>query len=72
MKAPLLSVHISPGAARAEGAIIFASEAMLAGWLTRPVCINCMNIFPPLAWTASFTCFHPFTCSSLNIPGMRA
>ena len=49
----------------------YQPKGVAVAWDTRPVCINWMNIFAPLACTASVTRFHPATCAAENIPGMR-
>ncbi len=69
---PCESVYISPGQAAAVGLTTFAPAGRLAACPTRPVCISCTTILPPLAWTASVTSFQPATCCALNSPGMRA
>ena len=68
---PWESVYISPGQTSAVGPSTSAPAGRLATWVTRPVCMSCTKILPPLAWTASVTAFQPRTCASLNSPGMR-
>ena len=69
---PSESVYISPGQASADGPTHSAPAGRLAACVTRPVCISCTTILPPLACTASVTSFQPATCCALNRPGMRA
>lgn len=38
------------------------------GWFVLPQCHICNTIFPPFAWTAFTTCFHPSAYSFVNIP----
>lgn len=43
--------------------------AVMAVPVARPAWVSWTNIRPPLAWTASVTCFQATACSSLQMPG---